>query len=36
MVRNEGKKDETIAETLHVGRATGEQIRKRFVLEILE
>lgn len=33
LLANEGKKDETIAEMLHVGRATVERIRKRFVLE---
>jgi len=32
----EDKKDDTIAEMLHVGRATVERIRKRFVLEGLE
>ena len=33
LLANEGKKDDTIAEMLHVGRATVERIRKRFVLE---
>jgi transposase len=33
LLADEGKKDETIAEMLHVGRATVERIRKRFVLE---
>lgn len=33
LLADEGKKDETIAEVLHVGRATVERIRKRFVLE---
>lgn len=33
LLANEGKKDETIVEMLHVGRATIERIRKRFVLE---
>ena len=36
LLANEGKKDETIAEVLHVGRATVERIRKRFVLEGLK
>lgn len=33
LLADEGKKDEIIAEMLHVGRATVERIRKRFVLE---
>ena len=33
LLADEGKKDETIVEMLHVGRATVERIRKRFVLE---
>ncbi len=33
LLADEGRKDETIAEVLHVGRATVERIRKRFVLE---
>jgi transposase len=33
LLAEEGRKDETIAEMLHVGRATVERIRKRFVLE---
>ena len=36
LLADEGRKDETIAEVLHVGRATVERIRKRFVLEGLE
>lgn len=36
LLANEDKKDETIAEVLHVGRATVERIRKRFVLEGLK
>jgi transposase len=36
LLANEGKKDETIAEMLHVGRATVERIPKRFVLEGLQ
>jgi transposase len=33
LLASQGKKDETIAEMLHVGRATVERTRKRFVLE---
>ena len=33
LLASQGKKDETIAEMLHVGRATVERIRKRFVQE---
>ena len=33
LLASESKKDETIAEMLHVGRATVERTRKRFVLE---
>ena len=33
LLANEGHKDTTIAAMLHVGRATVERIRKRFVLE---
>jgi transposase len=33
LLADAGKKDETIVEMLHVGRATVERIRKRFVLE---
>jgi transposase len=33
LLADEGKKDETIAEMLHIERATVERIRKRFVLE---
>jgi len=33
LLADAGKKDETIAEMLHVGLATVERIRKRFVLE---
>lgn len=33
LLADAGKKDETIAEMLHMGRATVERIRKRFVLE---
>ncbi len=33
LLADEGHKDETIAAMLHVGRATVERIRKRFVLE---
>lgn len=33
LLADKGEKDETIAEMLHVGRATVERIRKRFVLE---
>ena len=36
LLADEGKKDETIVEMLHVGRATVERIRKRFVLEGLD
>ena len=36
LLADEGKKDETIVEMLHVGRATVERIRKRFVLEGLQ
>ena len=36
LLADEGKKDETIVEVLHVGRATVERIRKRFVLEGLQ
>ena len=33
LLADEDKKDETIVEMLHVGRANVERIRKRFVLE---
>jgi transposase len=36
LLASEGKTDETICEGLHVGLATVERIRKRFVLEGLE
>ena len=36
LLADEGRKDEAIAAVLHVGRATVERIRKRFVLEGLE
>jgi len=36
LLANEGKIDETICEGLHVGLATVERVRKRFVLEGLE
>lgn len=36
LLANENKIDETIGEALHVGLATVERIRKRFVLEGLE
>ena len=36
LLANEGKVDETICEGLHVGLATVERVRKRFVLEGLE
>jgi transposase len=36
LLASEGKTDETICEGLHVGLATVERIRKRFVLEGLD
>jgi transposase len=36
LLASEGKRDEIICEGLHVGLATVERIRKRFVLEGLE